>query len=256
MFYDIEKVLEAADVETVASHIGMELLHKGKYTMIRCPGHFKNLGKEDRHITNAHLVSGRFKKGYHCYACHGASGVTGLIDMVMEFLNCDFITAVEHVIDSTGQRRESFSRDSASRSYKAEIVNNKYRLLREESSVIGLVSGTTYTKNPYKMVVERDDRLPMDKSDDGYVVYSSSPFSLESLMIENMDAYKLLVKNKAYEAYFKYIEFAKETKDCLPAVSEIYLEYARMAKKIYKKFGGKERLNVTQFLVQPKKMVV
>ena len=92
MFYDIEKVLEAADVEAVAHHIGMELFHKGKYTMIRCPGHFKNLGKEDRHATNAHLVSGRFKKGYHCYACHGASGVTGLIDMVMEFLNCDFIT--------------------------------------------------------------------------------------------------------------------------------------------------------------------
>lgn len=95
MGIDIQRLKDAADSYTVAQFIGMEIIDKGKYKYIRCPGHLNRLGKEDKKISNAILTD----YGYHCFAC--SCGVS-VFNMVQEFLDCDFGTALRTVAEAMG----------------------------------------------------------------------------------------------------------------------------------------------------------
>ena len=60
---DIKRLMDEADARTVAEFLGMQIVKKGKYDFIQCPGHEKRLGKPDSHIGNAVLL----KNGYKCF---------------------------------------------------------------------------------------------------------------------------------------------------------------------------------------------
>ena len=79
---DIKRLMDEADARTVAEFLGMQIVKKGKYDFIQCPGHEKRLGKPDSHIGNAVLL----KNGYKCFACNTFIPTA---EMVMEYTGCN-----------------------------------------------------------------------------------------------------------------------------------------------------------------------
>ena len=92
---DIKKLMEDADALTIARYLGMQIVQKGRYYYIHCPGHIHRLGKADEHIGNCILT----KHGYKCFAC----GVyVSLPNMVMEYLECDRREAYHIIAEAMG----------------------------------------------------------------------------------------------------------------------------------------------------------
>ena len=60
--YDIEEILDNVTGREVAEYFGLDIVHRGAYDFIHCPGHFERLGKEDTRANNCILT----EYGYHC----------------------------------------------------------------------------------------------------------------------------------------------------------------------------------------------
>lgn len=92
---DIKRLMEEADAATVAEYIGMNVVKKGQYRFIPCPGHEKRLGRSDTHIGNAVLL----KNGYKCFACNT---FVPTAEMVMEFTGCEKRKAYHIIAEAMG----------------------------------------------------------------------------------------------------------------------------------------------------------
>lgn len=128
---DIKKLMEEADASVVAEHIGMNVVKKGQYLFIQCPGHEKRLGRSDTHIGNAVLL----KNGYKCFACNA---FVPTAEMVMEFIGCGKWEAYHIIAEAMGG--EELYPDSGE---NEEIP--KIRLSQEELDVLKLAPCSSKT---------------------------------------------------------------------------------------------------------------
>ena len=76
--YDIEEILDNVTGREVAEYFGLDIVHRGAYDFIHCPGHFERLGKEDTRANNCILT----EYGYHCFACEETVGVIRMIEEI------------------------------------------------------------------------------------------------------------------------------------------------------------------------------
>lgn len=197
---DKQQLINEADPLTVAEYIGMNVVRKGSHNFISCPGHKARLGKEDRNISNAVLTD----KGYHCFACHET---VGLIDMVMEFLNCDFKTAIYLIAEACGGEDRFVSDNKKSKM-------RRITLSREDLELLGLASPDFSERH----IVNASDTEPITEphqysvmTNGEYIVYSkNSGWSLTKLAQKDCWAYKNLIARKAREAMEKYSVFLSE----------------------------------------------
>lgn len=73
----IKRIIETANVQTVAEAIGIKMQYSFGKTAILCPGHEKHVGHKDRSFGSCYLT----QHGYYCFAHHHA---TNVIEMVQE----------------------------------------------------------------------------------------------------------------------------------------------------------------------------
>lgn len=117
-----EELIQSTDAETVADYISMNVVKKGRYSYILCPGHLTRLGKPDLNIGNAYLKNG----GYYCHAC----GVfVNTHDMVMEVTDCSYDEAYDIMAQAMNYELADGNQD--------ENIP-KLRLTKEEAGIIGL----------------------------------------------------------------------------------------------------------------------
>lgn len=201
-FYDRERLLEEATSMMLIEFLGVDYETKGSYTYIKCPGHLKRMHKIDNNFGNCVLT----EKGYHCFACNGGTTV-GLIDMVQELQECEYVEALEVIGDALGGRKNyRISGDEIS-TYE---VNKT--LSKSDFELLGLASSVTvdeiqFTSNDKKYIVENDciPKAPPQISDaEIYLAVTRKSYSLISLRNDSPEVYYSFIKQKAKEAMDKY----------------------------------------------------
>lgn len=180
---DVRKLMDAADAETVAEYMGMQVVHKGRYNYIKCPGHIHRLGKEDTHIGNAVLT----RRGYRCYAC---GEFVPLPQMVMEYMQCSKADAYSIIAKAMGGE---FLFDDAADTKQLKFP--ALRLTEREAAVLGLYPQFQVTVKPTS---ESDAAIT-----DG----------LFRLYRENAHLYYKLIYSKSDEAYKTYKEMKAKYAD-------------------------------------------
>ena len=196
MSYNTEAILAVADAITVAQYLGIEMVTKGGRTFIRCPGHFKTIGRTDNNINNCILDS----KGYHCFACgdHG-----DVITLVQNYIDCTFLEAVKIVTNLYG----------GSQSFKNKEKLRLNILSSADLSLIGLnpvhnpevsdAGRLVYNTSIVKQA-ETDVTNCAHKHRE-YVVYRKTARpSLQELYDTDRRSYYALIERKAKEAAYKY----------------------------------------------------
>ena len=231
---DREKIIEEADALTVANYLGMEIVRKGNYNFIACPGHLKRLGRTDDNISNCVLTP----KGYHCFAC----GVkVGLIDMVMEYLECQYPEALSVIADSCG------GKDLYSLNGKAASIKKQLSLSQEDLEIIGLLANCSFSKtvNIADDYNDTEENSIIKKQFSELLVYEKiDDASLLSLMLNDEDSYNALIVRKAEEAIDNYQEALKkyEDRDAYGAVElfELFSENNSLDSNVF--FGVKNAI--------------
>lgn len=213
---DIRRLVEDCNAENVAEAIGMDIMSKGKYQYILCPGHQARLGKPDNHIGNAVL----WEKGYYCYAC-GCFVKTH--NMVMEYVGCSSSEAYEIMADAMGGMSLYEGKEN-------DTCVPRLRLNKEEAEVIGMY--------PVFHVPVARKETGLDSS----TVYEG----LYDLYQENQDKYYQLITRRAKESLEKYL-YLKEHYASLRA-DRAYMLYDLMGEAfdsgVYKKLDRELDLKV------------
>lgn len=213
--YDRERIIDDADSYSVARHIGMNIVTKGKYNFILCPGHNNNLGKSDQKFGSCVLTP----KGYKCFACEKT---VGLIDMTMEYTGCSYPDALATIGDANGGRENYIiSKGTCEKPETLPLSNDDLALIglatkSEEKSTcnIVLVSDVKPTlrkgQTLEKVLWFNDDNEPCVY----YQVQEYQPNqSLLSLYRENREFYNSLVLNKAKDAMEHYFRLSLSFND-------------------------------------------
>jgi hypothetical protein len=204
MFYDAKRIVEDADVENVAEYLDMEMSRSGSVIRIKCPGHFKRLGKEDNNFGSCMLT----ERGYYCFACQKAVDV---IEMVEEFKNCSYIEALETIADANGGREQYVVNG------KIEDIplENKVKVLsNEDLEIIGLKSNIGFDEFQFidgdkNYIKNCHFNLMPDMNDldaDYFVASKTKTVSIKNLKIKNEQLYNTIVKNAAKKAMDRYLD--------------------------------------------------
>lgn len=189
---DIEMLIDSLDAETVAKYIGMDIVYKGKYKFILCPGHEQRTGHPDNNATNCILTA----KGYHCFGCNKTVRMT---DMVMEYTGLNFKDSIMLLAEIAGGAKlfESNERVESNSSIKLPLS-------AEELKTIGL---SYSTQNCF--FVNKSDNIDYDDTEHLYSIEgnevilndkAAKGMSLTLLYKNNKKAYNRLIYNKAVEA--------------------------------------------------------
>ena len=173
---DIKRLMDEADARTVAEFLGMQIVKKGKYDFIQCPGHEKRLGKPDSHIGNAVLL----KNGYKCFACNTFIPTA---EMVMEYTGCNRQEAYHIIAEAMGG--EEFYPDEG----KAAPDLPKLRLTPEELKALKLTS-------PFAV------SIAYRMTGDGKVTIKAGLYELYK---SDKGAYYHIIHDRAREMFEKYV---------------------------------------------------
>lgn len=195
-YISLPDLIASIDAYSVARYIGMDVISKGSYNFIHCPGHINRLGKQDTHASNCVLTA----KGYHCFGC---DKTVNMIDMVMEYLGVPFKDAIKIIAEAAGGA-ELF-RSSGNYEFQPKLP-----LTAEELNAIGLLPSTNcsnfvdrvhvmpdeydYAKDQY--VIDGEDILKVDKS--------VPNLSLLELYKKHKEIYELTIINAAKKAITEY----------------------------------------------------
>lgn len=201
-FYDKNRLLEEATSMMLVEFLGIDHEIKGSYTYIKCPGHLKRVGKVDNNFGNCILT----EKGYHCFACKGGTTV-GLIDMVQELQDCEYVEALEVIGDALGGRKNyRISGDEISTfEVNKTLSQSDFELLGLSSSVS--IDEIQFISNDKKYIVENDcipKGTPNIEDIETYLATTRKTYSLRTLKIDAPEVYHTLIKRKAKEAMEKY----------------------------------------------------
>lgn len=200
-YYDGERILADADTVDVAEYIGLDVIHRGKNNLIKCPGHLKRLHREDNNFGSCILTD----HGYTCFAC-GTS--VSLLDMVCEVKSCNKNEAYGIIADSLGGRDQYVISGNVDTSNieRHKILHNEDLELLNISPIIrydeiGFIDNSkSYIKDCGYFV--QYDQFNMRAS--YFLATKSHSISLKTLLNEAPEIYYTLIKNKAYEAMKKY----------------------------------------------------
>lgn len=199
--YDKRRLLEEATGFSVAEYLGMDVVKRGKYYFIQCPGHMKQMGKYDRVKSNCILTN----KGYKCYAC-GAEG--NVITMVQEYYEyilgtpIPFAEVLGIIGDSLGGRKQFL--------ISGEEVNvQQIHLSKQDYELIGLSQTYYFDEIVNATRNKTDDTLLYKKSKDFetsgiYLVYEKGKISMVTLMNECPELYLSLIRQYSKTAAQKY----------------------------------------------------
>ena len=127
--YDIEEILDNVTGREVAEYFGLDIVHRGAYDFIHCPGHFERLGKEDTRANNCILT----EFGYHCFACEETVGV---IRMIEEIEGCSKYDAICIAGDIAGGKELYQINDGDG---SEQEIERKERLSSNDLKFIGLL---------------------------------------------------------------------------------------------------------------------
>ena len=178
------EMVDAIDMEAYVDYLGIEKRRAGTRTFIRCPSHLKNLGKEDRKISNA-VICG---KGYYCYACGEYHSV---IDMAQMVLGCDFKGAVKNIEKFLGKNYEI-------EGDKKDPLSDKCPLSKDELRLIGFDLKKGFSRAYTGVTAE------------GELKYESAYTSIDQLYRENPAGFRYMVGSKALFTREKYFSLAKQ----------------------------------------------
>lgn len=197
---DRAALLNEADAYTVAQYLGMEIIDKGHYKFIHCPGHEKRMGTPDNVATNAVLTA----KGYHCFTC---KKTVGLIDMVMEYTGKPYQEALKIIADASGGTSLFIDNNNSA-------MPAKLPLSYDELEIIGLLPATTnavYVNKIKKGYQGSSVNIPSKNIDDDRLFYHlKAKLTLVDLYKENEALYNELICRKAEEAVHKYEKALKD----------------------------------------------
>lgn len=160
--YDKSAIKNAADILTVANHIGIPVRTVGKRPQILCPCH------DDEHFGSCFVNP--VKKTFHCYAC-GADG--DVFYMVQAKLNVSFNDALTIVADTCGgAERFAVKRPDRPLPKKGEFIPYL------DQQFLGICNNSVYretayyeTEEAYDAVYGADAHMNARRqySEDGYV---------------------------------------------------------------------------------------
>ena len=223
-FYNIDALMENSDPLTVALHIGMEVVSKGRYNYIQCPGHLDYLGKYDTKISNAILTS----NGYHCFACNRS---VNLIDMVKEYyknylnIELDFASTLSIIAETCGGKelyllnKNDVVLDDITIQKNTFILNKKELELigisTASNNIIALNSESVINRNSQKKYKKHykynDEKQDFDVE---YIEYYNEPTSIYTYYNEDkLSCIEMLLE--------KTTEKIKEIKSILNLIDEI-----------------------------------
>lgn len=161
-----ETLIQSSDAEVVADYILLNVVNKGKYSFILCPGHLARLGKPDLNIGNAYLKDG----GYFCHAC----GVfVNTHDMVMEVTGCSYDEAYNIIADAMNYE--------LSEECQNENIP-KLRLTKEEANIIGL-----YPRFNEIVVQKRNANNNLTIRDGLFALYQSNPKMYFQIIVDKAE---------------------------------------------------------------------
>lgn len=187
--YDIKRLAEDADVETVVDYLGLDTRRMGRKISILCPCH------NDRHFGSCYLT----QKGYYCFACHAKGSV---FDLVKNVEQISFHDAIKAVANMCGGEERYRLQDTKRKDDKPH-----YYLDKDIMSLVDLTDERVVESpaNMYQRFELDDcygfDWYPSDKDDDGYYVSMETVMKrpLQALADEEPDVYHWLLINKAWE---------------------------------------------------------
>ena len=209
--YDIEEILDNVTGREAAEYFGLDIVHRGAYDFIHCPGHFERLGKEDTRANNCILT----EFGYHCFACEETVGV---IRMIEEIEGCSKYDAICIAGDIAGGKELYQINDGDG--FEQEI-ERKERLSSNDLKFIGLLQ---FKKRAYfpKQVITYDQAKEFQQTkgscvtkhlingengdlDTEYLACSQEKhFGVNQLYHDDYEAYCILIRNKSLETAQKY----------------------------------------------------
>lgn len=195
--YDIKRLAEDADVETVVDYLGLDTRRMGSKISILCPCH------DDRHFGSCYLT----KKGFYCFACHAKGSV---FDLVKNVEHISFHDAIKVVAELCGGEDRYILKDTKSKDDKPHYFFEK--------DVMELVDLTDVRviETPENMFYRHElddiygfDWYPGEKGNDdcGYYVKKEAIMKrpLQNLADEEPDVFHWLLVNKAWEKRNAYI---------------------------------------------------
>lgn len=202
--YNAKAIKEDVSAIDIARDIlKLEIETRGSNHYIKCPSHFRVLGKFDEHFGSCVLTD----DGYWCHACHIK---VGKIDMVMEHENCTFREALDMIGDYL-EEKEKYHISPEEIKENAEIRAN-FPLSVDELIEIGLYP---YGNKEVKVVVNSssetyENDLPFIKKkysngEQEYLYYQREVApSIYTLYKEDNELYSEIIRGKANEKLAKY----------------------------------------------------
>ena len=195
VYYNTEALLNDADIFEYVKSAGIQYIQKGSNISIKCPNHYKELGKEDSNIGNCVLMKDR--KHYHCYACNSNGNVLSLI---MHANDCSFPEACANLADFLGNP------DLYVEGGKHLSIEELFPFTNEELNTLGLLKmGKTKTV-VQSSKIKHSSRL--------YEVRADFDENLETIYtdmrVENFELKTLLKSNP--KAFYKMVFLKAEAK--------------------------------------------
>jgi len=204
-YYDIKRIQEEATGYNVAEYLGMDIIRRGAYSFILCPGHIDRLGRKDTIMKNCILTN----QGYRCFAC-GVS--VNVFTMVMEYYKnelgkeINFPEAVGIVGDSLGGRQH-FLLNSSDEYHFSEASG----LSSKDYEILGLKPTYSFhgVYNTGKIVnneeLERETLQYQESEETGnFLFYRTEKFSMQHLSQECPELYHIIIEAHAKKAMEKY----------------------------------------------------
>lgn len=195
--YDIKRLAEDADVETVVEYLGLDTRRMGSKISILCPCH------NDRHFGSCYLT----KKGFYCFSCHAKGSV---FDLVKNVEHISFHDSIKVVAELCGGEGRYVLKDVKSNEDKPH-----YFLDKDVMSLADLTDERV-VETPANMYYRHElddcygfDWYPGEKDDDesGYYVKREVIMKrpLQKLADEEPDVFHWLLVNKAWERRNTYL---------------------------------------------------
>lgn len=205
---DYEKLLEDSDMLNVLEYFGEEYITKGDKLYMRCPEHFKRLGREDGTIGNC-IVSGN---RYYCFSC-GANG--DVLNYVKAKNNDKLGGSIRLLAKINGYSIKRYSFDD-NNSNDHDINRDAFPLTAADIQLLNLYK-TTYGAIPDNILYLKDecqdDREILPKihyysyrncqKENLEIAYESGYLLKKSLMglyESDKESFDMLIKNKIKEA--------------------------------------------------------
>lgn len=192
MAYNLEKLNEELDTVQVAEALGLNPQRAGGGTFkITCPGHFRRLGRYDRHPSAVLFTN--TPKGYYCFSC---GTFVDVFDMVREVKECSLKEAFGFVADLFGGRSAYLTKSAATADKPLSTLTSRdirALSLTTDISESGRPIVGHSAEEPY---VTREQTYEKDGRGGYFICEKCSPWSYSRLEKESPDVWRNLIRER------------------------------------------------------------